>query len=137
MPPNLCVFEGSRSYLDNTSFPCTVFLEQKKSKAIDACIFHCVECVSLFKQLQVFQLCQVLYHVVKLLLVVFRPAELNPFVNEAPKLVCGHGVVRAKFAMYATKLRNDLTPSAVVGGCIWESCCILSGSGPMLGGLSP
>ena len=30
--------------------------------------------------------------------------------------------------------RKERTPFAVVGGCICDSCCTLSGSGPMRGG---
>ena len=35
------------------------------------------------------------------------------------------------------KEKTGQTDKSVLGGCICESCCTLSGSGPMLGGFSP
>ena len=44
----------------------------------------------------VFKFSQVLYDMVKLLLVKVRPVELGAFVCQAPEFVCGHRVVGAE-----------------------------------------
>ena len=80
VPSNLGVLEACGTYLDDAGFPFAVLLEQHKAQAIDQSVGHCVESITLLIQLQVFKLCQVLYHIVKHTLVMFGPVELDSFV---------------------------------------------------------
>ena len=80
VPPDLCVLEACRPYLYDSGLPVTVFVEQDEAQAIDQSVSHCVQGIALFIRLQILELCQVLYHVIELLLVVLRPVELCAFV---------------------------------------------------------
>ena len=65
-----------------------------------------MECFSLFKWLQVFQLCQVLYHVVKLSLVMLGPVELDFLVGEASEFVCCHSLIGAELSQVRYKAKE-------------------------------
>ena len=80
VPSDLCVLETRRSNLYNTGFPVTVFLEQDEAQPVDRGIGHRMQGIALFIGLQMLELGQVLYHVVKLLLVGVCPVELGAFV---------------------------------------------------------
>ena len=80
VPPDLSVLEACGAYLYDAGFPIAVFLEQDEAQAIDRSISHCVKGIALFVWLQILEFCQVLYHVIKLALMMLCPVELGAFV---------------------------------------------------------
>ena len=106
VPSNLGVLEACGAYLDDAGFPFAVLLEQHEAQAVDQSIGHCVEGVSLLERLQVFEFCQVLYHIVKLLLVMLGPVKLDTFVSEASQFVCCHSVIGAELSKVRNKTKE-------------------------------
>ena len=80
VPPDLSVLEACGAYLYDASFPIAVFLEQDEAQAIDRSISHRVESIALFVGLQILKFCQVLYHVIKLAIMMFGPMEFGAFI---------------------------------------------------------
>ena len=97
VPPDLCVFETRRTDLYYAGFPVAVFLEQDEPQPVDGRVGHSVQRISLFVWLKMFELSQVLYDVVELLLMEVRPMELGALGREPSELVCSHSVVGAEF----------------------------------------
>ena len=80
VPPDLSVLEACGAHLYDDGFPITVFLEQDEAQTIHRSVSHRVQGIALFIRLQILEFCQVLYHVIELTLMVFRPVELGAFV---------------------------------------------------------
>ena len=96
MPSDLRVLEAGGSHLNDAGLPFVVLLEQYEPQAVYGGVSHRVQGIALFIRLQMLELGEVLYHMVKLLLVKVRPMKLGAFVCQAPKFVCGHRIVGAK-----------------------------------------
>ena len=80
VPSDLSVLEACGAHLYDDGFPITVFLEQDEAQTIHRSVSHRVQGIALFIRLQILEFCQVLYHVIELTLMVFRPVELGAFV---------------------------------------------------------
>ena len=106
MPSNLGILEACRTYLDDAGLSFAVLLDQHKAQAVDRSIGHRVEGITLLIRLQVLEFCQVLYHIVELMLVMFGLIELDSHVCQASQFVCGHCIVGAELSKIGYKTKE-------------------------------